>query len=162
MRHHRVLALLGAVALGATGSAGALSASAAPVAGSSAQQQATTQQATTPPAKTTPSGKIVVLAKKGASVDDVAARVKKAGGKVESVNRDIGMISVDSSDDDFAAKARPRAGVDPAAAESAAASTATSPKPSSTEGSTTTSAARISGYGLARAPSSTTRSRTPS
>ena len=117
MRHHRVLALLGAVALGATGSAGALSASAAPVAGSSAQQQATTQQATTPPAKTTPSGKIVVLAKKGASVDDVAARVKKAGGKVESVNRDIGMISVDSSDDDFAATARALDGVDTAAAE---------------------------------------------
>lgn len=117
MRHHRVLALLGAVALGATGSMGAVTASAVPVSGSSAQQQAAPQQVTSPPAKTTPSGKIVVLTKKDASIDDVAARVKKAGGKVDSINRDIGMISVDSSDDAFAAKARKITGVDQAAAE---------------------------------------------
>lgn len=116
MRHHRVLALLGAVALGATGSAGAVSASAAPVAGSTVQQ-GTTERATTPAAQTTPSGKIVVLAKKGASVDDVVSRVKKAGGTVESVNRDIGMITVDSKDASFPAKARALSGVDTAAAE---------------------------------------------
>ena len=115
MRHHRVLALLGAVALGATGSAGAVSVSAAPVAESSAQQ-ATTQPAA-PAAPTTPSGKIVVLTKKGASVDDVVSRVKKAGGTVESVNEDIGMITVDAEDDDFAAEARKLTGVDNAAAE---------------------------------------------
>lgn len=117
MRHHRVLALLGAVALAATGSAGAVSASAVPSSGSSTQQAATTQQASSPSAKTTPSGKIVVLTEKGAKIDDVVSRVKKAGGKVDSVNRDIGMISVDSSDDDFAATARRIDGVDQAAAE---------------------------------------------
>lgn len=117
MRHHRMLALLGAVALGVTGSAGAITASAAPVSGSSVQQQETTQQTSAPQPKTTPSGKIVVLTKKGAEFDKVVSRVKKAGGKVDSVNRDIGMISVDSSDDAFAAKARKIAGVEQAAAE---------------------------------------------
>lgn len=117
MRHHRVLALLGAVALGATGSAGAVSASATSVSGDTAQQQATTQRATSPAAETTPSGKVVVLTKKGASVDDVVSKVKKAGGKVDSINRDIGMISVDSSDNSFAAEARKITGVDHAAAE---------------------------------------------
>lgn len=117
MRHHRMLALLGAVALGATGSAGAVTATAAPVSESSAQQQATTAKAAAPAAKTTPSGKVVVLTKKGASIDSVVSRVKKAGGKVESVNRDIGMITVESSDSSFPATARKLSGVDKAAAE---------------------------------------------
>lgn len=117
MRHHRMLALLGAVALGVTGSAGAISASAAPVADSGAQQQATNQRTTAPRPKTTTSGQVVVLTEKGASIDAVVARVKKAGGAVASVNHDIGMITVDSKDKAFPAKARSLDGVDQAAAE---------------------------------------------
>lgn len=110
MRNHRVLALLGAAAIGATGTVGAMSASAVPAADNAAPQVAS---GTT----TTLSGKVIVLTKKGASADAVASRIRKAGGTVASVNKDIGMIVVVSKDASFPAKARKLSGVDSAAAE---------------------------------------------
>ncbi|RNL66180.1 serine protease [Nocardioides marmoriginsengisoli] len=59
----------------------------------------------------------VVLADQGASVDQLAGRLRAAGAKVTSVNRAIGMVSVESADAGFRASAAKVSGVDGVAAD---------------------------------------------
>lgn len=110
MRRHRMTAFVGAAALGTAAFATASSATAQPAAPATTAQTSSASGATT-------SGRYVVLVEKGASVDTVVRQVKAAGGTVTSTNRDIGLVTVASTDGGFAKKARGMTGVDNAAAE---------------------------------------------
>ncbi|MET4077908.1 S8 family serine peptidase [Janibacter sp. UYMM211] len=113
MRHTKLMALVGATALGVTGLASATTATAAAPAAPVSAPAVAAQ----PSGPSMTSGAYVVLADKGADIDSVVRRVKAAGGTVTSINRQIGMITVDSSNRSFASKARGLAGVKQAAAE---------------------------------------------
>ena len=107
MRHTKLMALVGATALGVTGLASATTATAAAPAAPVSAPAVAAQ----PSGPSMTSGAYVVLADKGADIDSVVRRVKAAGGTVTSINRQIGMITVDSSNRGFASKARGLAGV---------------------------------------------------
>ena len=108
MRHQRMVSVLGAISLGLTGMATATSAAAAP-ADSSSSITFTTGNGD--------AENYVVLAERGGSAASLAKRLKAAGAKVTSVNEDVGMVTVSSSDGNFAKKARSMNGVYGAASE---------------------------------------------
>ncbi|GAA3604163.1 S8 family serine peptidase [Marihabitans asiaticum] len=109
MRHTSLMAGLGAVAIASTG----LVATTAQAGTTATSGDVTIKPATGP----TGSGDVVVLADKGADLDEVVADVKAKGGKVTSVNEHIGLVTVSTSDAGFAKKARGIEGVRTAAAE---------------------------------------------
>lgn len=117
MRHTRMISILGATAIGATGLVGSMSATAAPTSSATPQVSTTANAPSAPSGPGATSGQFVVLAEEGASIDAVVRGVKKAGGTVTSINRDIGLVTATSKDDDFAAEARKVSGVKQAAAE---------------------------------------------
>lgn len=123
MRRHRMLAFVGAAALGCTTFAATSSATAQ----TTATQAAPSARPAVTTGPTATSGQYVVLIEKGASVDSVVSQVKKAGGDVTSINRDIGMVTVETDDTGFAKKARGMKGVDNAAAEIAIGSSPKAP-----------------------------------
>ncbi|MFW5470825.1 S8 family serine peptidase [Knoellia sp. CPCC 206435] len=98
MRRTRMTALTGAAALVAA------------VAGTATA----TAVSSAPTAATTGNGSYVVLAKTGASVTDIADQLRKAGGKVTSVNARIGLVTVTGSSS-LVARARALEGVQGAA-----------------------------------------------
>ena len=119
MLRSRMTAVLGAAALGCSGLATA-TATAQPVPGDAAAASSASAAPSAPSAAAGPaatSGDYVVLVEKGASVSSVVDQVEEAGGSVTSINRQIGMVTVDSDDAGFAAEARAMDGVDNAAAE---------------------------------------------
>lgn len=106
MRHHRMAAVLGALALGTTGLTMTASATAAPTA-------STGSTASTTGAETS----YVVLAERGGSAKALASKLEASGAKIVSVNDKVGMVTLTSTDTAFAAKARAMKGVFGAAEE---------------------------------------------
>jgi len=99
MRRTRMVAVAGAVAL-ATSTLGTTAASAQAPAGAQADGKARSY---------------VVLAEKGGDAKALAKQLAKAGADVTSVNSAVGMVTVTSTDADFAAGARSMKGVEAAA-----------------------------------------------
>ncbi|MGO1165420.1 MAG: S8 family peptidase [Janibacter sp.] len=106
MRHQRMVSVVGALALGLTGLAATTNATAVPTADAGAS--ASTSGAT---------GNFVVLADRGDSAKALATRLEAKGATVSSINNKVGMVTVTSSDADFAQKARAMKGVFGAADE---------------------------------------------
>ncbi|WP_114203098.1 S8 family serine peptidase [Janibacter anophelis] len=102
MRHQRMAAVLGALALGATGLTATATATAAP-----------TSSTSTTGAETS----YVVLADRGSSATALAKRLEAKGATVTSVNEAVGMVTVTSTDTAFAAQTRTMDGVFGAAGE---------------------------------------------
>lgn len=102
MRHSKLTALLGATALGITGLA-STSASAQPALSTATESSSTSTE--------TGSQTYVVLADRGASADALAKQLRAKGENVVSVNEQIGLVTVASSDSGFAKKARAMKGV---------------------------------------------------
>lgn len=126
MRHTRMLAFVGAAALGCTTVATATTATGAPAVTSAA---ATSSAADV----TTVDGSFVVLADKGVSAKALAKTLQAKGATITSVNERIGMITLASSDAGFAKKARGMKGVHSAAAEGVVGRAPGTPKQSKTE-----------------------------
>jgi lantibiotic leader peptide-processing serine protease len=105
MRRSRMIALTGAVAL-ATTALGASAASAG-VATSSPMTSTSTSAARA----------YLVLAKEGVSTKDLSRTLARAGAKVNRTNEAVGLVTVTSTDANFAAKARALDGVRGAAAD---------------------------------------------
>jgi hypothetical protein len=99
MRRSRMIALTGAVAL-ATTALGASAASAG-VATSSPMTSTSTSAARA----------YLVLAKEGVSTKDLSRTLARAGAKVNRTNEAVGLVTVTSTDANFAAKARALDGV---------------------------------------------------
>ncbi len=106
MRRSRLVAFTGAVAL-ATTAFGASTATAA--------LQSPTASSASTASSTAGSGTYVVLVDSGADARAVAAKLRKDGATVTSVNTDIGLISVRSTSTKFLSKARGLSGVKGAA-----------------------------------------------
>ena len=106
MRHQRMAAVLGALALGATGLTATATATAAPTAETGSTVSATGAETS-----------YVVLADRGGSATALAKRLEAKGAKVVSVNDKVGMVAVTSTDTAFAAKTRAMKGVFGAAEE---------------------------------------------
>ena len=106
MRHQRMAAVLGALALGATGLTATATATAAPTAETGSTVSATGAETS-----------YVVLADRGGSVTALAKRLEAKGAKVVSVNDKVGMVTVTSTDTAFATKTRAMKGVFGAAEE---------------------------------------------
>lgn len=109
MRNTRMVSALGALALGLTGLAATGNATAAPT----ADTADTTKAASSAGGST----QYVVLADRGASAKALAKRLEAKGATVTSVNEAVGMVTVTSSDANFAASARAMKGVFGAADE---------------------------------------------
>ncbi|MBM6544632.1 S8 family serine peptidase [Janibacter sp. YIM B02568] len=107
MRHNKLLALVGATALGVTGLASTASAQSA--------TSATSAVATSSSAATADS--YVVLAERGGSAKALAAKLKAQGATITSVNEQIGLVTVTSKDAGFVKKARALKGVFGASSE---------------------------------------------
>lgn len=107
MRHSKLMALIGATALGVTGLASTASAQSA--------TSATSAVATSSSAGSAES--YVVLAERGGSATALAAKLKAQGATVTSVNEQIGLVTVTSKDAGFAKKARAVKGVFGASSE---------------------------------------------
>ena len=103
MRQHKILALVGATALGVTGVAST----------ASAQSVQSGQAATSSVAATSASGaqSYVVLTERGGSAKALAAKLEAKGATVTSVNEQVGLVTVMSTDAGFAKKARAVKGV---------------------------------------------------
>jgi subtilisin family serine protease len=109
MRNTRMVSALGALALGLTGLAATSNATAAPTADTAdSARTASTSGGST---------HYVVLADRGASATALAKRLEAKGATVTSVNEAVGMVTVTSSDADFASSARAMKGVFGAADE---------------------------------------------
>ena len=107
MRHNKLLALVGATALGVTGLASTASAQSA--------TSATSAVATSSSAATADS--YVVLTERGGSAKALAAKLKAQGATITSVNEQIGLVTVTSKDAGFVKKARALKGVFGASSE---------------------------------------------
>ena len=102
MRRTRMVAMGGAVAIGLATLAGAAGANATPIQTASSSAAAKSY---------------VVLAKKGADVQALAAQLKQSGASVTSVNTAIGMVTVTSTTSDFLARTRAMKSVQRAATD---------------------------------------------
>lgn len=111
MRHIRMVSALGAVGLGLTGLATANNATAAPTADNSSTLTARAD-ITTGAAK-----HYVVLADRDGSAASLAKRLEAKGATVTSINEAVGMVTVTSTDSNFAQSARAMSGVFGAADE---------------------------------------------
>ncbi|KRE39491.1 serine protease [Janibacter sp. Soil728] len=109
MRNTRMVSALGALALGLTGLAATSNATAAPT----ADTADTTKTASSNGGNT----HYVVLADRGSSAKALAKRLQAKGATVTSVNEAVGMVTVTSSDANFATSARAMKGVFGAADE---------------------------------------------
>ena len=103
MRQHKILALVGATALGVTGVAST----------ASAQSVQSGQAATSSVAAPSASGaqSYVVLTERGGSAKALAAKLEAKGATVTSVNEQVGLVTVTSTDAGFVKKARAVKGV---------------------------------------------------
>ena len=98
MRRSRMVAITGAVAL-ATGALAGTTATAA------------THTTSTTTASSAAAARYVVLADRAADADSLAEALRSAGGRVTSVNRAIGMVTVESTSATFLSRARALSGV---------------------------------------------------